>query len=151
MDQNVFLLGILVILVLLLDSDIKKIASKIESLERDVREQGNLIRKIPDEIIFSQRKNDDVGENVCESQTSFFPNGKDPLLFDVACWGVEVSGIMLDAVKRHFLVSENRAKNIVDQLYYLNVCGPNNGDTKPRSMLVSMDEILQMERSGRFK
>lgn len=75
----------------------------------------------------------------------------DPLLFDVACWAVEVSGLSTSAVQRHFSVGYSRAGKIVDQLYGLGVCGPSKGNSKPRAMLVSMDELMQLERSGSFR
>lgn len=75
----------------------------------------------------------------------------DPLLFDVACWAIEVSGLSTSAVQRHFSVGYSRAGKIVDQLYGLGVCGPSKGNSKPRAMLVGMDELMQMERSGTFR
>lgn len=75
----------------------------------------------------------------------------DPLLFEVACWAVEVSGLSTSAVQRHFSVGYSRAGKIVDQLYGLGVCGPSKGNSKPRAMLVGMDELMQMERSGTFR
>lgn len=75
----------------------------------------------------------------------------DPLLFDVACWAIEVSGLSTSAVQRHFSVGYSRAGKIVDQLYGLKICGPSKGNSKPRAMLVSMDELMQLERSGAFR
>ncbi len=75
----------------------------------------------------------------------------DPLLFEVACWAVEVSGLSTSAVQRHFSVGYSRAGKIVDQLYGLGVCGPSKGNSKPRAMLVGMDELMQLERSGTFR
>lgn len=74
----------------------------------------------------------------------------DKLLYDVAVWAVECHGLSTSAVQRHFSVGFSRAGKIVDQLYTLGVCGPNKGNSKPRSMLLGIDEIQSMQRSGKF-
>ena len=74
----------------------------------------------------------------------------DKLLFEVAQWAISVNGLSTSAVQRHFSVWYSRAGKIVDQLYGLGVCGPSKGNSKPRAMLVGMDELMQLERSGRF-
>lgn len=75
----------------------------------------------------------------------------DKLLFDVAEWAIEVgNGVSTSAVQRHFSVGYSRAGKIVDQLYGLGVCGRSTGNSKPRALLIGMDELLQMLRSGRF-
>jgi S-DNA-T family DNA segregation ATPase FtsK/SpoIIIE len=53
-------------------------------------------------------------------------------------------------VQRHFSVGFSRAGKIVDQLYSLGVCGPAKGNSKPRAMLLGIEEIQNMERSGKF-
>ena len=74
----------------------------------------------------------------------------DKLLFEVAQWAISVNGLSTSAVQRHFSVGYSRAGKIVDQLYGLGVCGPSKGNSKPRAMLVGMDGLMQLERSGRF-
>ena len=74
----------------------------------------------------------------------------DKLLFEVAQWAISVNGLSTSAVQRHFSVGYSRAGKIVDQLYGLGVCGPSKGNSKPRAMLISMDDLMQLERSGRF-
>ncbi len=74
----------------------------------------------------------------------------DKLLFEVAQWAISVNGLSTSAVQRHFSVGYSRAGKIVDQLYGLGVCGPSKGNSKPRAMLVDMDQLMQLERSGRF-
>lgn len=74
----------------------------------------------------------------------------DKLLYDVAIWAVECRGLSTSAVQRHFSVGFSRAGKIVDQLYSLGVCGPAKGNSKPRAMLLGIEEIQNMERSGRF-
>ena len=54
------------------------------------------------------------------------------------------------AVQRHFSVGFSRAGKIVDQLYSLGVCGPAKGNSKPRAMLLGIEEIQSMQRSGKF-
>ncbi len=74
----------------------------------------------------------------------------DKLLYDVAVWAVECRGLSTSAVQRHFSVGFSRAGKIVDQLYSLGVCGPAKGNSKPRAMLLGIEEIQNMERSGKF-
>lgn len=75
----------------------------------------------------------------------------DKLLFDVASWAIEVgNGVSTSAVQRHFSVGYSRAGKIVDQLYGLGICGRSTGNSKPRALLIGMDELLQMQRSGKF-
>ena len=74
----------------------------------------------------------------------------DKLLFEVAQWAISVNGLSTSAVQRHFSVGYSRAGKIVDQLYGLGVCGPSKGNSKPRAMLIDMDGLMQLERSGRF-
>ena len=74
----------------------------------------------------------------------------DKLLYDVAVWAVECRGLSTSAVQRHFSVGFSRAGKIVDQLYSLGVCGPAKGNSKPRAMLLGIEEIQSMERSGKF-
>ena len=74
----------------------------------------------------------------------------DKLLYDVAIWAVECRGLSTSAVQRHFSVGFSRAGKIVDQLYSLGVCGPAKGNSKPRAMLLGIEEIQNMERSGKF-
>lgn len=74
----------------------------------------------------------------------------DKLLYDVAIWAVECRGLSTSAVQRHFSVGFSRAGKIVDQLYSLGVCGPAKGNSKPRAMLLGIEEIQSMQRSGKF-
>lgn len=74
----------------------------------------------------------------------------DKLLYDVAVWAVECRGLSTSAVQRHFSVGFSRAGKIVDQLYSLGVCGPAKGNSKPRAMLLGIEEIQSMQRSGKF-
>lgn len=80
------------------------------------------------------------------------PPRKDRLLFDVARWAIECGyGLSTSAVQRHFSVSYSRAGKIVDQLYTMGLCAGNTGSSKPRAMLICMDDLFQLERSGAFK
>ena len=105
-------------------------------------------------VYYPQVESFDVSEGMEDDEEGDGPKklGRlDPLLFDVACWAVEVSGLSTSAVQRHFSVGYSRAGKIVDQLYGLGVCGPSKGNSKPRAMLVGIDELMQMERSGTFR
>ena len=75
----------------------------------------------------------------------------DKLLFDVAQWAIEMgNGVSTSAVQRHFSVGYSRAGKIVDQLYGLGICGRSTGNSKPRALLIGMDELLQLQRSGKL-
>ena len=77
---------------------------------------------------------------------------KDKLLFDVAKWAIECgNGLSTSAVQRHFSVGYSRAGNIVYQLYNMGLCARSTDISKPRSMLIGMDELMQLERAGAFK
>lgn len=104
-------------------------------------------------VFYPQVESFDVsgGEEGDEEGGGSMKNEKlDKLLFEVAQWAISVNGLSTSAVQRHFSVGYSRAGKIVDQLYGLGVCGPSKGNSKPRAMLIGMDELMQLERSGRF-
>ena len=104
-------------------------------------------------VFYPQVESFDVsgGEDGDEEGGGSLKNEKlDKLLFEVAQWAISVNGLSTSAVQRHFSVGYSRAGKIVDQLYGLGVCGPSKGNSKPRAMLIGMDELMQLERSGRF-
>ena len=67
----------------------------------------------------------------------------DRLLYDVAKWAIDVNGLSTSAVQRHFAIGFSRAGKIVDQLYSLGICGPSAGNSSPRKILITMDELDQ--------
>ena len=75
----------------------------------------------------------------------------DKLLFEVAKWAIECgNGLSTSAVQRHFSVGYSRAGKIVDQLYGIGVCGRSTGNSKPRALLVDMEGLMNLERSGKL-
>ncbi len=75
----------------------------------------------------------------------------DKLLFEVAKWAIECgNGLSTSAVQRHFSVGYSRAGKIVDQLYGVGVCGRSTGNSKPRALLVDMEGLMNLERSGKL-
>ena len=77
---------------------------------------------------------------------------KDKLLFEVAKWAIECgNGLSTSAVQRHFSVGYSRAGKIVDQLFGMGLCARSTGNSKPRAMLIDMDQLMQLERSGAFR
>ena len=77
---------------------------------------------------------------------------KDKLLFEVAKWAIECgNGLSTSAVQRHFSVGYSRAGKIVDQLFGMGICARSTGNSKPRAMLIDMDGLLNLERSGAFR
>ena len=77
-------------------------------------------------------------------------NNADKLLFEVAVWAYECDGLSTSAIQRHFSIGYARAGEIVDQLYQLHVIGPAKVNGKPRDIIMSIDDIMQMERCGKF-
>lgn len=71
----------------------------------------------------------------------------DNKIFDVAMWCINVKGISVSAVQRSFSVGFSRAGKIVDQLERLGVCGKNKGNSKPRDILMSEEEIMNLMRT----
>ncbi|MBR2074653.1 MAG: hypothetical protein IJ977_05195, partial [Fibrobacter sp.] len=61
------------------------------------------------------------------------------------------NGLSTSAVQRHFSVGYSRAGKIVDQLFGLGLCARSTGNSKPRAMLIDMDQLMQLERSGTFR
>ena len=73
-------------------------------------------------------------------------------MFEVAKWAIECgNGLSTSAVQRHFSVGYSRAGKIVDQLFGLGLCARSTGNSKPRAMLIDMDQLMQLERSGTFR
>lgn len=91
--------------------------------------------------------NDDVENSTSDLQED---EELDELLFEVAQWGIAENGISIAKVQRHFCLGFGRAGKIVDQLCSLGICGSSTDDMELHPMLVGMDELLLLERSGRF-
>ena len=77
-------------------------------------------------------------------------DNKNDLLFEVARWAINIGGISAYAVQRHFKISLDCAEWVVDSLYCMGICGPSKENSEQRAMLIGMDELMQLERSGRF-
>ncbi|WP_295096922.1 DNA translocase FtsK [uncultured Fibrobacter sp.] len=92
------------------------------------------------------------GEGDDDEGNAAMSEKKDKLLFEVAKWAIECgNGLSTSAVQRHFSVGYSRAGKIVDQLYGMGLCARSTGNSKPRAMLIGMDELMQLERSGAFR
>lgn len=74
----------------------------------------------------------------------------DKLLYEVAVWAYNCNGLSTSAIQRHFSIGYNRSGKIVDQLYQLHVIGPSKANGKPRDIIMSIDDIMQMQRCGKF-
>jgi S-DNA-T family DNA segregation ATPase FtsK/SpoIIIE len=95
---------------------------------------------------------EDGGEGEDGEENGALSEKKDKLLFEVAKWAIECgNGLSTSAVQRHFSVGYSRAGKIVDQLYGLGLCARSTGNSKPRAMLIDMDQLMQLERSGTFR
>ena len=92
------------------------------------------------------------GEGEDGEENAAMSEKKDKLLFEVAKWAIECgNGLSTSAVQRHFSVGYSRAGKIVDQLFGLGLCARSTGNSKPRAMLIDMDQLMQLERSGTFR
>ena len=92
------------------------------------------------------------GEGEDGEENAAMNEKKDKLLFEVAKWAIECgNGLSTSAVQRHFSVGYSRAGKIVDQLFGMGLCARSTGNSKPRAMLIGMDELMQLERSGAFR
>ena len=95
---------------------------------------------------------EDGGEGEDGEENGALNEKKDKLLFEVAKWAIECgNGLSTSAVQRHFSVGYSRAGKIVDQLFGLGLCARSTGNSKPRAMLIDMDQLMQLERSGTFR
>ena len=92
------------------------------------------------------------GEGEDGEENAAMNEKKDKLLFEVAKWAIECgNGLSTSAVQRHFSVGYSRAGKIVDQLFGMGLCARSTGNSKPRAMLIGMDELMQLDRSGAFR
>ena len=92
------------------------------------------------------------GEGEDGEENAAMNEKKDKLLFEVAKWAIECgNGLSTSAVQRHFSVGYSRAGKIVDQIFGMGLCARSTGNSKPRAMLIGMDELMQLERSGAFR
>lgn len=69
----------------------------------------------------------------------------DELLYEAAKWAIEVDGISIAAIQKHFQIGYYKAGKIIDQMYSLGICGPSTGDSKPRIMLIDMDGLEKLK------
>ena len=128
-----FFLILLIVISYTINESEKKLLNEIEKLRREVQDDFKSI------------------ENDLYTLQSIIDGGKkDELLFKVAQWAISVNGLSTSAVQRHFNVSYIRAKKIVEQLYSLGVIGPTPANLKPCAILIDKDELLNLERSGKF-
>jgi DNA segregation ATPase FtsK/SpoIIIE, S-DNA-T family len=104
--------------------------------------------------------------DVCSNQNVFYPKVEsfdleseevsddpqgnvklDSRIGEVIGWCINVKGVSVSAVQRSFSVGFSRAGKIVDQLEYLGVCGKSKGNSKPRDILMTEEELLNLMRT----
>ena len=127
---------------------VNNIHDELEEAKTDVEQISNEIQdmKIVNEDNATATMEDENGE-----ECYVLNEKKDKLLFDVAKWAMECgNGLSTAAVQRHFSVGYSRAGKIVDQLFGLGLCTRNTGNSKPRTMLIDMEQLEELERSGIF-
>jgi hypothetical protein len=125
----------------------------INCLRGDNREYKEIINRIKEENEKLKAENDMIKKeyDTIKKESVGGEEKKDDLLFEVAEWAIECgNGLSTAAVQRHFSISYSRACKIVDQLYSLHVCSGAPPSGPCRSMLIDMDKLLQLERSGAF-
>jgi DNA segregation ATPase FtsK/SpoIIIE, S-DNA-T family len=71
----------------------------------------------------------------------------DSRIGEVIAWCINVKGVSVSAVQRSFSVGFSRAGKLVDQLEYLGVCGKSKGNSKPRDILMTEEELLNLMRT----
>lgn len=131
-----------------LKEQVNNIHDELEEAKTDVEQISNEIQdmKIVNEDNATATTEDENGE-----ECYVLNEKKDKLLFDVAKWAIECgNGLSTAAVQRHFSVGYSRAGKIVDQLFGLGLCTRNTGNSKPRTMLIDMEQLEELERSGIF-
>ena len=131
-----------------LKEQVNNIHDELEEAKTDVEQISNEIQdmKIVNEDSATATMEDENGE-----ECYVLNEKKDKLLFDVAKWAIECgNGLSTAAVQRHFSVGYSRAGKIVDQLFGLGLCTRNTGNSKPRTMLIDMEQLEELERSGIF-
>ncbi|MBP5753740.1 MAG: hypothetical protein J6W60_12930 [Treponema sp.] len=131
-----------------LKEQVNNIHDELEEAKTDVEQISNEIQdmKIVNEDNATATMEDENGE-----ECYVLNEKKDKLLFDVAKWAIECgNGLSTAAVQRHFSVGYSRAGKIVDQLFGLGLCTRNTGNSKPRTMLIDMEQLEELERSGIF-
>ena len=146
-DNYIFFIVSIVISLLIIKG---MITTAAESVYNSLKEQITI--KF-DEICRKQNETyDALTLQMAEHSDATESPRKDRLLYDVARWAIECgNGLSTSAVQRHFSVSYSRAGKIVDQLFGMGLCVRSTGNSKPRAMLIGMDELMQLERSGAFK
>ena len=71
----------------------------------------------------------------------------DKKFWDVALWAAEMGRISTSAVQRSFEMGFSRASRLVDQMERLGICGKDKGNSKPRDILMTSEEVASlMER-----
>lgn len=101
-----------------------------------------------------------ANQNVCYPKIESFDleseeSGDDPQgnvkldskIVDVIAWCLNVKGVSVSAVQRSFSVGFSRAGKLVDQLEYLGVCGKSKGNSKPRDILMTEEELRNLMRT----
>ena len=81
-------------------------------------------------------------EQECEEQNE---KELDELLYNVTLWAIDVHGVSTFAVKENFDISYSRAGKIVDQMFALGFCGPSKGNSTPREILISKEELEKLK------
>lgn len=128
-----------------------KFINKIENAWRLRKQKRKIIRENSNST-YTNTRIDKKYEPVNISSINKVDNA-DTLLFEVAAWAHECRGdlgLTASAVQRHFCVGYSRAGKIVDQLYQLHVIGPSKANGQPRDIIMSIDDIMQMQRCGKF-
>ena len=146
-DNYIFVIFSIVISLLIIKGMITMAAEDVyNSLQKQITIKFDEICRKQNEMY------DELTLRMAEHSDATEPPKKDRLLFEVAKWAIECgNGLSTSAVQRHFSVSYSRAGKIVDQLYDIGLCGRSTGNSKPRAMLIDIDELMQLERSGAFR
>lgn len=135
--------------------EIGELKELVNNIHDELEEAKTDVEQISNEIQDMKIVNEDNATAIMEDENGeecyVLNEKKDKLLFDVAKWAIECgNGLSTAAVQRHFSVGYSRAGKIVDQLFGLGLCTRNTGNSKPRTMLIDMEQLEELERSGIF-
>ena len=87
------------------------------------------------------------GEDLVEQNNSTVIEYEDELFDDAVRFVIEMGEASASRLQRHFKVGYNRAARMIDMMEQMNIIAPHTGGSKPREVLISLDEYERMLRN----
>lgn len=69
----------------------------------------------------------------------------DEFLYEVTKWAIEVNGVSIAAIQRHFGLDSYKAGKIINQMYSLGICAPSKGNPKHHIILIDMESLEKLK------